>query len=164
MDNSAVDDALEAAEQAFQQPVDEPETGLDVDDGALLQLRKSCRLLNAVEALREQNGYYTLMIEAAFTAIERTLQFYLVEKGVLAEDEYPHNHETVYDLGAQAGLYSDDFGDRLLYLWNENRSKTYYRAGKASEPRAETMIALATQLHTHTINMTDKKHECRCSD
>lgn len=131
MEGSDVDDALEQAREQFEAEPAEVEADLDVDDGDILQLRKACRLLTAIDDLRDVDGYYTLMIEAAFTAMERTLQFYLIEKDVLDEDEYPQKHEDVYRKGSMTGLYSDEFGERLMHLWKENRSKTYYRDGKA---------------------------------
>ena len=59
---------------AFDRQPTEIESGLDVDDAALLQLRKACRLLSGAEALHEAN-YHTLVIEASFVAIERTIEF-----------------------------------------------------------------------------------------
>jgi len=64
MDDSYVDEALTDAEAAFQQTRGQTgESDLDVSDGALVQLRKACRLLEAARTLREQNGYHTVVIE-----------------------------------------------------------------------------------------------------
>ncbi|WP_202613936.1 hypothetical protein [Halostella pelagica] len=64
MHDSYVDEALTDAEAAFQQTRGRTgETDLDVSDAALVQLRRACRLLEAARTLREQNGYYTVVIE-----------------------------------------------------------------------------------------------------
>ena len=105
MENSRIEAALDDAIEAFRGTTDAPEDGLTVDDPALLQLRKACRLLEAGEFLAAENGYYTLVIEASFGVIERTLQFYLLEAELLHEDEFV-SHEHVYDRGEQAGLFA----------------------------------------------------------
>lgn len=51
MENSDVADALEAAERSFERTPDNVETGLDVDDAELVQLRRACRLLAASRLL-----------------------------------------------------------------------------------------------------------------
>ncbi|WP_121823570.1 hypothetical protein [Halostella salina] len=58
------------------------EPGLDVEEGALLQLRKACRILDGIRALRDIDRHYTLVVEGSFAAIERTIQFYVVDSGV----------------------------------------------------------------------------------
>jgi hypothetical protein len=118
MDNSQIEDTLDEASTEFRRGASNPEIGLDVDDPALLQLRKSCRLLDAIQSLREQNGHYTLIIEAAFASIERTIQFYLLEKGYIGQDEFV-DHRKVYQLGENAALYGSDFRDKLVGLWEK---------------------------------------------
>jgi hypothetical protein len=88
MENSEIEDMLDQASEAFRRSPESPEAGLSVDDPALLQLRKACRLLEAAEFLKAEDGYYTLVIEAAFSVVERTLQFYLLEHEVLATDDF----------------------------------------------------------------------------
>lgn len=61
MDGSHVEDALENTEAMFDDTRGQsPESGLDVTDEALVQLRKACRLLETATTLREQNGHYTV--------------------------------------------------------------------------------------------------------
>ena len=78
MENSEVETLLGEAETAFEQEATEIETGLNVDDAGMLQLRKACRLLKAANHLREENGYYTVVIETSFIASERSIHFYLL--------------------------------------------------------------------------------------
>ncbi|MFB6197368.1 MAG: hypothetical protein ABEI52_03730, partial [Halobacteriaceae archaeon] len=153
------DEALET----FRHAPETPEEGLDVDDPTILQLRKACRLLEAAEFLEAENGYYTVVIETSFSVIERTLQFYLLDTGLLHDDDYV-SHEQVYDLGEQAGLYNQDIRDKLLGLWRNNRSRTYYREGIGSQQSATHMTTLARQLHDHVLQLAGSSHECICDN
>jgi hypothetical protein len=161
MDNSEIEQTLDRALTAFEAEPIELETGLDVDDPALLQLRKACRLHTAADFLRSRNGYYTVIIEASFAAIERTIQFYLLETDMLDEADFV-THEHVYELGRQAALYGDTFAEKLLDLWRNNRSDTYYREGRGSDFRAQIMHDLATDIHAHVLQLAGKSHECIC--
>jgi hypothetical protein len=161
MEGSPIEDALDAALREFRKRPKQPESGLDVDDPALLQLRKSCRLLSVIAALQRQNGYYTLVIEASFGAIERTIQFYLLANGYLDEDDFV-DHGRVYELGTVAGLYDDAFREKLERLWRNNRSRTYYREGIGTEAGAERMAALAEAIHVHVLQLAGASHECYC--
>jgi len=162
MDDSRIEDTLDEVSREFRKGTRNPETGLDVDDPTLLQLRKSCRLLDAVQSLQKQNGHYTLIIEASFGSIERTIQFYLLEKGYIKEDEFV-NHRKVYELGENAALYGSDFREKLVDLWENNRSRTYYREGVGSERTADLMVELAEQVHRHVLQMAGESHECICN-
>lgn len=163
MENSEIESLLDEAQTLFEQRATNPEDGLNVDDSTLLQLRKACRLLDAAAFLMEEDGYYTVVIEASFAAIERTIQYYLLERGLLHEDEYV-NHETVYERGERAGLYNGEFADKLMNLWRNNRSDTYYREGVASEERAEKMLELAGEIHGYTLQLAGERHECICGN
>lgn len=163
MENSDIEDLLDQAGTLFERPGENFEEGLDVDDSTLLQLRKACRLLDAATFLQARDGYYTVIVEASFAAIERTTQFYLLEKRLLHQDEYV-NHEDVYERGVQAGLYDEEFADKLDALWRNNRSETYYREGIATEERAERMLELAEAIHRHVLQLAGQSHECICKD
>lgn len=162
MQNSRVDELLNEADTLFEMPGEGIEEGLDVDDPALLQLRKACRLLTAAEFLEDYNGYYTVVIEASFSAIERTIQFYLLHRDFLAPEEYV-DHTAVYRHGEKAGLYNDEIRDRLIALWRNNRSKTYYREGVGTAARAAIMLDLAQEIHQHVLQLAGSRHECLCS-
>lgn len=161
MQNSHVDELVDKAEILFERPGETIEEGLDVDDPALLQIRKACRLLTAAEFLADHNGYYTVVIEASFAAIERSIQFYLLEHDFLASEEYV-DHTVVYRRGEEAGLYNAEIRDRLAALWRNNRSKTYYREGVGTADRAAIMLELAQALHQHVLQLAGSRHECLC--
>lgn len=164
MASKKIEDALEEAINAFEEYPDEREieTGLKTGDAMELQLRKSCRLLKASEELLEENGYYILVIDACFTAIERTLQAYLLEKNVLKEGETVFDHEKIYRMARNTGIYDKDFEEDLKMLWKENRSKNYYRDGIPSETRAEKMYKLAKSVHKHVVGMSSEGYVCMC--
>jgi hypothetical protein len=162
MDNSRIEETLDKLSREFRKGARNPETGPNVNDPVLLLLRKSCRLLDAIGSLKERNGHYTLIIEASFASIERTIQFYLLEKGYIKEDEFV-DHRKVYELGENAALYGSDFRENLFDLWENNRSRTYYREGVGSERTAELMVELAEEIHGHVLQMAGESHECICN-
>lgn len=124
MTSKEIENALANAEDAFQRSPENPETGLEfVTDLTILQLRKACRLLDAAQFLIDRNGHYTVIIEASFVAIERSIQFYMEASGY---DIPGQSHTEVYEYGVQAGLFSEDIADRLEALWQENRSESYH--------------------------------------
>ena len=110
MDNSHIEDTLDEVQELFNRNPRAVETGLDVDDPATLQLRKACRLLESARHLQSENGYYTVVIETSFAAIERTLQFYLVKNGFLSPEEYI-GHREVYERSHEIGLYKEFQGE-----------------------------------------------------
>ena len=159
MTSNELEAALGDAEDAFQRKPQNPEVGLEhVSDPAVLQLRKSCRLLDAAGFLLDRNGHFTVIIESSFVAIERSIQFYVEEKGY---DVAGQRHTEVYELGVRAGLFSRDVADRLEELWRENRSESYYRTGVAGECRARTIYELAVQLHDEIVQLT-RTRDCLC--
>jgi len=118
-------------------------------------------MLEAVQSLQAQNGYYTVIIEASFASIERSIQFYLREKDYIREDDFV-DHRNVYDLGENAALYSTDFKQKLVQLWENNRSRTYYREGVGTDKSARLMVDLAEQIHRHILQLAGESHECIC--
>lgn len=159
MTSKELETALADAEDAFQRKPTTPEVGLEhVSDAAVLQLRKACRLLDAAGFLLDRNGHFTVIIEACFVSIERSIQFYVEEKGYEVAGQ---RHTEVYDLGVQAGLFSQNIADRLEALWLENRSESYYRTGVAGEYRARMIYKLAGQLHNEIVQLT-RTQDCIC--
>jgi len=159
--NNDIRDQLVEAERTFEGSPGTIEEGLDVDDAELVQLRRACQLLEVGSNLLKQ-GYYTVVIESAFVAIERTIQFRLIHDGAMSAAEVISSHRRLYQRGAEIGLYDDAFGDNLAELWNRNRTKTYYRLGIATKEQAEAMYWLADDIHRDLVDMTRVSHECLC--
>lgn len=153
---------LDAAEWAFEEGGQTREAGLDVDDAGLVQLRKACRSLAGADRLRDA-GYYTLVIEAAFTSIEKTLLFWLIQERHHDPSRPPQSHTTATHRSVDTGLIDEEVGSRLVDLWDANRARTYYQDAIATEPRAEALFQLATRLHEHALRLAGVPHECVCS-
>ena len=162
MDDSHIEGNLDKAQQLFDQDPDGVENGLEVSSAELLQLRKACRLLEAARHPKSENGYYTVVIEASFAVIERTLQFYLLKNDFLHPDEYV-DHREVYERSSEAGLYSNNFKEKLVALWRNNRSRSYYREGVGSRDRAHQMLELPEKIHDHVLQLAGESHECICT-
>lgn len=163
MVSGAVRDALGTAERAFERSPRNVEVGLDVDSAEMVQLRRACRLLDAATFLLE-DGYFTVVIESAFVAIERTVQFRLLHDGAMQEDEVISSHTRLYQRGANVGLYDESLADRLADMWNQNRTKTYYRLGIATEAQARSMHRLGMAVHSDLVEGSRVKHECICEE
>ena len=103
-----------------------------------------------------------VVIESSFVAIERTIQFRLIHDGAMEASEVISSHRRLYQRGAEVGLYDEAFGERLAELWNQNRTKTYYRLGIATEAQAEAMHELATEMHRDLVDGSQVRHECLC--
>lgn len=164
MDGSYVEDALDEALQRFQ---DADQRGVEealdsAEDRTMVQLRKSCRLLEAARSLRSNDGYHTSVIELSLTSTERAIQFYLALRAGRNPGAF-HDHGTVYEEGAAVNLYSQDLADQLLTLWNENRSAIYYRSAVATQGQADAAFILGEAVHRWIIDYASVGHECRCT-
>ena len=153
---------LVAAERAFEEGGQTREAGLDVDDAGLVQLRKACRSLSGADRLHDA-GYYTLVIEAAFTSIEKTLLFWLTWEGHHDPSRPPQSHTTAIRRSVEMGLIGEDVGDRLVDLWEANRARTYYQDAIATEQRADALLELARRIHERVLRLVGIHHECVCS-
>jgi hypothetical protein len=146
MSSSKIEILLDDVQAAFDRRPENVETGLNVEDAALLQLRKECRLLAGADALCDA-GYYTLVIEASLVAIERTVEFRLLERGTDQSDALPGTHPGVYREAASAGIFSESVADDLADLWREHQARTYYQDGLAARARAGKMYELTSEIH-----------------
>ncbi len=55
----------------------------------------------------------------------------------MAASEVISSHPRLYQRSTEVGLYDDGFGERLAELCTQNRTKTYYRLGIATEAQAK---------------------------
>jgi len=162
MSSTRIDHLIAEAQDAFDRRPAKIESGLDIEDAALLQLRKACRLLAGAKTLSKE-GYYTLVIEASFVAIERTVEFRLLERGSMQPADLPGTHPGVYREAASIGIFSQTTAEELADLWRDHRAKTYYQDGLASANRAEKMLLLAIEIHAFVVGRSSHGHECLCS-
>ena len=153
-------DELSAAVSAFTQR-GTVEPGLAVEGEALLQLRKACRILDGIRALRNIDRHHTLVVEGSFAALERTVQFYVVDRGLAGTDDLM-NHEDTFEYGVQAGVFSEATKDELVELWQNYRNGTYYQQERATAEQAEAMLAYAECMHDHVPTLAGRTHDCIC--
>lgn len=161
MSSTRIEQRIDDVQAAFDRPPRKIERGLDVEAPALLQLRKACRLLAGAESLR-RDGFFTLVIEASFVAIERTIEFRLLERGRRQPDDLPGTHPGVYREAAAAGIVTKSTAEDLADLWREHRAKTYYQDGLATAERAEETYALASEIHAFVVGRSSQGYECLC--
>jgi hypothetical protein len=135
------------------------EPGLDVEGDALLQLRKACRILDGIRALRDIDRHHTLVVEGSFAALERTVQFYVVDRG-LAESNDLLSHEDTFDYGVQTGVFSQSTKAELIELWKNHRNSTYYQQERATAEQATAMLTYAECMHEHIPNLAGRAHDC----
>ena len=162
MSSTGIESLVDEVQQAFDEPPEHIETGLDVDDAALLQLRKACRLLAGSSQLLEA-GYYTLVIEASFVAIERSIEFRLLDRGEVNPRNLPGSHMSIYRQAANIGIFSERVADNLADLWSNHRAKTYYQDGLAAEKRSRRLHNLATEVHLFIVGRSARGYECLCT-
>lgn len=137
------------------------EPGLDVEEDALIQLRKACRILDGIRALRDIDRHYTLVVEGSFAAIERTVQFYILDSGLVESNEIT-DHDDTFELGAKAGVFSVATAEELAELWRNYRTGTYYREDRATAEQATATLEYATCLHDHIPTLAGRSHDCLC--
>lgn len=163
MSSSTIETLIADVQTAFDASPDDIEARLDVDDAALLQLRKGCRLLGGAADLLEA-GYFTIVIEASFVAIERTIEFRLLERGELDPRQLPGSHTGIDDEAARTGVVTADTAADLADLWREHRAKTHYQDGLATRTRAQKLYDLAAEVHAFIVGRSSREHDCRCSE
>ena len=163
MSSTRLETLINEVQATFDRRPADIEAGLEVEDTALLQLRKACRLLAGAKILQDAN-YYTLVIEASFVAIERTVEFRLLEGGTMQSNDLPGTHPGVYREAAAAGVFGESTAADLADLWRDHRARTYYQDGLASAARADAMYELATELHVYVTGQSRQGHECICGE
>ena len=126
-------------------------------------MRKACRLLAGAETLRA-DGYDTLVIETSFVAIERTVEFRLLDRGTMQPGDLPGTHPGVYREAAAIGVFGESVAADLADLWRDHRAKTYYQDGLASAARADAMYELAAEIHRYVTGRSRQGHECLCGE
>lgn len=137
------------------------EPGLDVTEDALIQLRKACRILDGIGALRDIDRHHTLVVKGSFAAIERSVQFYAVDAGAVESNEI-RDHDETFELGTEAGLFTADTANKRIGLWETYRNGLYYQQRRATAEQADAMLTFARCLHEHTTSLTGRRHDCIC--
>jgi hypothetical protein len=155
--------AIEEAEDAFEERgKGRPDYEESIEGGDWeTQLTKACRLIEVAGVLREQNGYYTAVIELCFGAIERSVEAYAV---AMTDDEVEdfRDHEYSYERAHQIGLFGEETAGRLKNLYSENRTESYYGGNRPTDRQADAMYDLAVQVHSFSVDQIREGGVCIC--
>lgn len=164
-DPASVLDAIELAQDAFEM-VGRGRTvfeeGISADADWETQLTKACRLLEVVDTLQAQDGYYTAVIEVCFGAIERSIEAYALSMSNDTLQDF-QDHQFSYDRAHQIGLFERDTAMEMKELYSENRTESYYGGGRPTEEQAEAMTELATAVHQFVVNQIREGGVCLCA-
>lgn len=137
------------------------EDGIEPGGDWETQLTKACRLLEVADVLREQDGYYTAVIEICFGAIERSIEAYAV---AMTGDEVEdfEDHEYSYERAHEIGLLEEEAARRVMRLYNENRTESYYGGSRPNDRQAEAMYDLALRVHEFAVDQIREGGVCIC--
>jgi len=153
-DPTAVLAALERAQDAFEMVGRGQiafEDGISADEDWKTQLTKACRLLEVIDTLRGQDGYYTAVIEVCFGAIERSIEAYALSMTSNRLEEF-QDHQFGYERAHQIGLFEQETAEDMKDLYSENRTESYYGGGRPTEQQAEAMTDLASAVHRFAVS------------
>ena len=120
-------------------------------------------MLAGTKALRDVS-YYTLVIEASFVAIERTVECRLLERGTMQPNDLPGTYPRVYREATAVGIFEESITADLDDLWRDHRAKTYYQDDPAPATWADAMYELGTEVHVYVPGQSRRGHDCICSD
>lgn len=163
-DPRAVTNALETAEDAFEyrgqgRPVFE--TGIDQDEEWTTQLTKACRYLDAARALWSLDGYNGAVVELCFSAIERSLEAYVLWSTDDDLGEY-HDHVTIYDRVAEVGLFTQQTATALGDLYSVNRTEHSYGGLVPTQQKEDAMFRVADEIHVYVGDQLSEGGVCQC--
>jgi hypothetical protein len=157
--------ALERAQDAFKmvgRGRTEFEDGINADADWKTQLTKACRLLEVVDTLQAQDGYYTAVIEVCFGAIERSIEAYALSMTNDTLEDF-QDHQFSYDRAHQIGLFERETAEQMKALYSENRTESYYGGGRPTAEQAEAMTELATAIHQFSVSQIREGGVCLCN-
>ncbi|WP_245180903.1 DNA-binding protein [Haloarcula amylovorans] len=163
-DPASVLAALERAQDAFEMVGRgrmEFEEGISADSDWKTQLTKACRLLEVVDTLQSQDGYYTAVIEVCFGAIERSIEAYALSMTNDTLQDF-QDHQFSYERAHQIGLFEKETAQQMKALYSENRTESYYGGGRPTEEQAEAMTELAIAVHQFAVSQIREGGVCLC--
>ena len=163
-DPASVLTALEQAQDAFEmvgRGRTEFEDGISADEDWKTQLTKACRLLEVVDALQSQDGYYTAVIEVCFGAIERSIEAYALSMTNDTLQDF-QDHQFSYERAHQMGLFERETAEAMKDLYSENRTESYYGGGRPTQEQAKAMTDLASAVHQFAVSQIREGGICLC--
>lgn len=132
--------------------------GADAD----IQLGKACAMLGTCRQLRDGTNNYVSIVELSFNAIERSLQFYLVEM-TAAESADFHDHSDVFEEIEARNVFSDTaVAARIEALRSRHRARYYYDIDRPGRDFATAMHDIAEEIHQFIVELADAQSRCNC--
>lgn len=156
--------ALDQAEDAFEmvgRGRAEFEDGISAEEDWETQLTKACRLLEVVETLQAQDGYYTAVIEVCFGTLERSIEAYALSMTDNSLEDF-QDHEFSYERAHETGLFERETAERMKEIYSDNRTDSYYGGSRPTEEQAEAMSELATAVHQFAASQIREGGVCLC--
>jgi hypothetical protein len=163
-DPAAVRDALDRAQDAFEmvgRGRAEFEAGISDDDDWETQLTKACRLIEVIETLQAEGGYYTAVIEVSFGAVERSVEAYALAMTNDSLQDF-QDHQFAYERAHEIGLFTRETAMAMKNLYGENRTESYYGGGRPTREQADAMADLATAVHEFSVSQIREGGVCIC--
>ncbi|MDZ7731262.1 MAG: DNA-binding protein [Natrialbaceae archaeon] len=127
------------------------------------QLTKACRLLSAATLLRRENGHFTAQIELCFGATERSIEAFLLRMGGHDLQDF-RDHTLCYNRAHEAGLFERTTAEKLLALYADNRTESYYGGRRPTEAQADAMVNVAGNVHRFAASQIREGSVCVCSN
>lgn len=157
---AAIDRARDAFEYIGTAP---PEFERDVvqDEEWHTQLTRACRYLASCRALRARDGFNGAVVELSFSAIERSVEAYLLRHTGDTLAEY-RDHESVYERAAEHGVFEHDTAEQLARLYRRNRTEHYYGGFVPTQAKEDAMFELAGHVHRYVTGLLAEEPLCRC--
>ncbi|QLH76372.1 hypothetical protein HZS55_03215 [Halosimplex rubrum] len=158
--------ALERVEQLLEDdetgPVQDSLSWQRPDDDADIQLGKACAMLGTCRQLRQGTNNYVSIVELSFNAIERSLQFYLVEMTAAESADYRKHGEVFDDIASRNVFSGEAVADRIDAFRAEHRSRFYYDLDRPGREFAGAMHDLAEEVHRYVVAFADAHSRCNC--
>jgi len=133
---------------------------ISADEDWKTQLTKACRLLEVVDTLQSQDGYYTAVIEVCFGAIERSIEAYALAMTNDTLQDF-QDHQFSYERAHQIGLFERKTAEAMKDLYSENRTELL-RRWASTEEQAEAMTDLASAVHQFAVSQIREGGVCLC--
>ena len=129
-----------------------------------VQLGKACAMLGTCRDLRHGTNNYVSITELSFNAVERSFQFYLVDKTAAESSDF-RAHEQVFEDIEGRGVFSDTgVPGRIDAFRSEHRARIYYDIDRPGRDLAYGMHDLAEEVHAYVVEFADARSRCSCAN
>lgn len=108
--------------------------------------------------------YDTLVIEVSFIAIDRTVEFRLLERGTIQPDELPGTHLGVHREAAATGIFAESTSQDPADLWQDHQARRLTlgkpaRGNDTSDSEAIALLEAIRSMHVVWIGETGSRKQ-----